>query len=86
LFTCNISKNFIKDLKKIDSSNNKSIRDALEKITDDPYKYSDIILNPNLPDRKTRVGVYRILFDIDKRNKIVNILSVKHRKDVYEKK
>lgn len=48
--------------------------------------------NPRPPDSKKlkgdagyslRVGVYRVLFDIDDKNKIVTIYCIKHRREAY---
>ena len=32
---------------------------------------------------RIRVGVYRVIFEIDDKNKIVKVYKIRHRKDVY---
>ena len=38
----------------------------------------------NRPEYRMRVGDYRILFSIDDINKIVEVIAIGHRKDVYK--
>ncbi|WP_293445030.1 type II toxin-antitoxin system RelE/ParE family toxin [Persephonella sp.] len=38
----------------------------------------------SLVDYRLRVGDYRILFDVDWQNKIIYILKIGHRKDIYD--
>jgi mRNA interferase RelE/StbE len=35
---------------------------------------------------RIRVGIYRILYEIDDDRKIVSIYKIEHRKDIYKKK
>ena len=50
-----------------------------------PLEHAKKLKNPNLGTYRFRVGDYRIIFDIDNQNniKILLILRIKHRKDVY---
>ncbi|OGI20858.1 MAG: hypothetical protein A3B68_10035 [Candidatus Melainabacteria bacterium RIFCSPHIGHO2_02_FULL_34_12] len=32
---------------------------------------------------RIRVGVYRVIYEIDDRNKIVTVYKIRHRKDIY---
>ncbi len=36
-----------------------------------------------LADFRLRVGNFRILFDVDEENKVIHILKIGHRKEVY---
>lgn len=77
----------------------KNIQKELDKISDSDYKriYEKILqmeLNPRLigsiklsdsNEYRVRVGVYRILYEIDDKAKKVFIFKVEHRKDVYRK-
>lgn len=83
MFEVKIGKSFSKELKKIDTRYHQSIREAIDSLKEDPYSKTENIKNPNLPDRKTRDGVYRILFNINKKGKIIEVRAVKHRKDIY---
>ena len=38
----------------------------------------------NRPEWRVRVGTYRVLYQIDDKNKTVTIASVSHRRDVYK--
>ena len=38
----------------------------------------------NRPEWRIRIGDYRILYQIDDRNRTVTIMTVRHRRDVYK--
>lgn len=55
-------------------------------------KLKELILNPFSPDSKklvgkqgyrVRVGDYRVIYEVDKANKLIAIIKVAHRKEVY---
>ena len=71
----------LKEFNKLDKSIKERIKEKLKKLENTPelgkpLKYSNFW--------SLRVGNYRAIYEIDKSNKKVLILSVKHRKDVYE--
>lgn len=68
----------------IDKQYHSAIKATLEDLATDPIKKSSKVKNPNLPARKVRSGDYRILFDLDMENKIIQVKVIKHRSDVYE--
>ena len=48
-----------------------------------PIGYKKLI---NSNDFRIRVGVFRVLYEIDDKEKIVSIYRVEHRKEVYKKR
>ena len=46
-----------------------------------PYPQSKALKGDN--KRRLRVGDYRVVYFVDEQQKIITILSVRHRKDVY---
>ena len=73
----------IKDLKKIDKIWQKRI---LNKITtvlvDDPYSGKKLVGNLS-PYYRLRVGNYRVIYEVIEDEVVVEVIKVKHRKEVY---
>jgi len=81
-----IPKSFKKQLKKIDPKFLQGIRKLIENLKEDPYSKSTKTKDTNLPERKTRKGKFRILFDINKDKKEVSIKAIDMRDAVYKPK
>ncbi len=73
------------EIDSIDGSIKKIIKRAIEdKLMTDPLKFG-LPLRRNLFGLfKLRVGDYRIIYKIEKAEVVVLVISVGHRKDVYE--
>ena len=72
-----------KDLDKLDSVTKKRIAKKLQYFLehDDPLVYARHLVNSKIGDYRFRVGHYRIAFDVD--GDILQVISIKHRKDIY---
>ena len=71
-----------KDLTKKDKQLKERIIKSIEKLRDNPY--SGKPLSYDLSGlRSLRVGKYRVIYKIDEKNRIIWLISVGHRKDVY---
>jgi len=55
-------------------------------LSKNPFEYARKLTDSRLGTYRFRVGVYRVIFDKDKKGNIciLMILRVKHRKEVYE--
>ncbi len=71
-----------KELKKIKASSKTAIRLVLEEIREDPNLGKPLTKDLN-KKFSYRVGVYRIIYKVNSKDKIVNILSAGHRATVY---
>ena len=72
-----------KDLRRIDRKWQKKILEAIEKkLSNDPYS-GKRLLGDWSPLFRYRVGDYRIIYDIDEDKIIIEVIRVRHRKDVY---
>ena len=77
-----VAKNDIPDLPKTARS---MIKKAIEeRIMVDPIGFGKPLRYSLRGHRRLRVGDYRIVYRIDPADKIVIIVAIKHRKDVYE--
>ncbi len=71
-------KNLPKDIK------NKAIKEILNlKNNPFPLKVRKIMGTKNC--YRLKVGDYRIVYEVDAKEKIINIFRIRHRKDVYKK-
>lgn len=71
-----------KELKNLSKTHQLSIGHILEELKDDPFIGKP--LTRELTNRFSyRIGVYRIIYKINKNDKIVYILTVGHRSTVY---
>jgi mRNA interferase RelE/StbE len=73
----------IKDLKKLDKTWQKKIIQTIETtLTTQPYSGKKLV--GNLSDYfRIRVGDYRIIYEIFDDVVMVEVIKIKHRKDVY---
>ena len=71
-----------RDVKKLDRVAKKKIEKRIETYSKKPLFYARKLLDPRIGTYRWRVGNYRIVFDMDKRN--IVILRVRHRREVYK--
>ena len=73
----------IKDLSKIDDSTKDRIGKKLKEFSIDPLSHARKLSDPVIGQYRFRVGVYRIVFDIE--DETIIVLRVGHRKKIYKK-
>ena len=69
-------------LRKCDATVSSRIVKKVDSIKDYPLTYLDYY--PNLKIYKLRIGDWRVLMDIDQKNKALEILFVDHRSRIYK--
>ena len=73
-----------KDLRKIDRFQIKRIDAAILNLEDSPYPVGvKQLIADNVAQYRIRVGDYRVLYDVEEKNKTVLIHRIGHRKDIY---
>lgn len=77
------SRSALKQLKKLDRSVAKRIADAVDKLHLDPHRVVSRIVNS--PYFRLRVGNYRVLVDIHRKELRVLVVKVGHRETVYDR-
>jgi mRNA interferase RelE/StbE len=72
-------------LDKLDKSDQKRIIKKLVeiKVADNPYRYFEPL--KGVSARKARAGNYRIIADVDVKNKTIYVLTIGHRREIYRK-
>ena len=74
-----------KDLKPISKSDKEKIRSAIEsKLSSNPIEFGKPLQYSLKGLRRLRVGDYRVIFQIDQSNKIVLVIKIGHRREIYE--
>ena len=84
MFDIKYAKSVKKDLKKINQKQLKSIKKAIEGLRGFPdiSNIKKLTAHP-LADYRLRVGEYRVLFDIEWEERVIYILKIGHRKEIY---
>jgi len=82
-------KRAIEDLSKLPFGTRNRIANKIKffRQQKDPLKYAKKLTNPLFGTYRFRIGNYRAIFDIDAKGiiKILLIVTIKHRKDIYRK-
>jgi mRNA interferase RelE/StbE len=84
MYSLQFKKSFTKDLLKLPSSLDNKLKKLFEFIKLNPYEKS-IKLKGFEHIYRLRLGDYRLLFKIEDKEKIVTILAIGHRKDIYKR-
>lgn len=71
-----------KELSKLDQRLSKRLLEKIQKLGNDPYGQDSQKLAGGRGYR-IRLGGYRIVYIIDKSNKLVTIIKIGHRREVY---
>ena len=76
----------LKSLKEIPKSDNERIISALEELALDPDRKTNVKRLNNHPDAifRLRVGSYRVLYDKHDAVRIIAVIDIGHRKNIYE--
>ncbi|MBS3078514.1 type II toxin-antitoxin system RelE/ParE family toxin [Candidatus Pacearchaeota archaeon] len=70
------------DLNKLEIGIKQRIWDKLQQCKENPFRFLDHLENIN--GFKLRVGEYRLIVDVDTTSKIIKIIKLGHRKNIYE--
>ncbi|MBU2053209.1 MAG: type II toxin-antitoxin system RelE/ParE family toxin [Nanoarchaeota archaeon] len=76
-------KRALQDLNKLSESIKERIWNKLQQCKENPFRYLKPLIQ--IKGFKLRVGDYRVIIDIKEKIKILQILKVGHRKNIYHK-
>jgi mRNA interferase RelE/StbE len=82
LYSVRIKRSAEKEMDSLPASVFNRIAEAIRALASDPRPHGSRKLR-GLEQYGLRVGAYRILYTVDDTNRIVEIIAVGHRKDVY---
>jgi len=83
MYTLRLSRQAEKYIKKQDRTQAKRLRDAIDKIKEDPH--IDEFLTNHENEYKFRVGDYRILYDVNETEVIISVVKVMSRGQSYKR-
>ena len=72
-----------RDIRKIDKQEIKRIVESIKSLEENPFPKQSKKLKGSESSYRLRIGDYRILYEVDIQNKIVEIFHIRHRKDAY---
>ena len=75
------TKTAFKDIQKLDKVVQKRIGKKIKLYSKNPFAQARKLIDPSIGKYRWRIGNWRVVFDLDK--KIIVILKVGHRKEVY---
>ena len=78
-----IEKTAERDLKKLPAADFERIIPHLKSLAEDARPPGSHKISGTEHDRRIRVGTYRIIYELNEKEKVVSILRVRHRREVY---
>ncbi|VAW36122.1 hypothetical protein MNBD_CHLOROFLEXI01-3865 [hydrothermal vent metagenome] len=82
MYEVRILRRALKDIAKLPQNYIRLVSQHIEKLAENP-RPQDVKKLRGRSDYSLRVGVYRVLFDIDDESKVVTVYRVKHRREAY---
>ncbi len=80
-----IKKSAFKEIQKLDKSSVPHIFQKIESLSHNPRPTQAIKIKGSQNSYRLRVGVYRIIYQINEKDKMVIVFAVGHRKDIYRR-
>ncbi len=81
MYELKFDKRAIDFLNKLEKKDKERIWNKLQECKEDPFRYLEHL--ENIEGYKLRVGDYRIIFDIESTIKILNVVKIGSRKNIY---
>jgi mRNA interferase RelE/StbE len=82
MYELKFDKKAIHFLNKLEKKDKERIWNKLQECKVEPFRYLKHL--ENIEGYKLRVGEYRIILDVDNEVKVLRILKMGHRKNIYE--
>ena len=82
-YTITWRKSTKKDLRKIPEGDVLEILAAVEALAGNPFPIGSMKLSGTQDVHRIRVGKYRVIYDVQGKELVVEVIRVAHRKDVY---
>lgn len=73
----------IKELKTLPKKQIKLIINKIDSLSRNPFPHGNVKLTNSENSYRIRIGVYRVIYSVFKKILTIEIVRVKHRKDVY---
>lgn len=77
------TKHALRDIKRLDEVVQRRLKSSLERFGENPLQFAEKLTDPIMGGYRFRMGSYRIIVDIDTQNKVVFVLRIGHRREIY---
>ena len=84
IYTVKISKQFKKDFAKLDAITQSRVLLVLESMRGKPLENSKKLINVKVGIYRRRIGDFRLRYDIIKKEHVLILYRIRHRKEVYK--
>ncbi len=82
-FTIQFSKRALDDLKSIDKKQANKILEKIKGLAKSPRTAANVISLQGSNGFRLRVGDYRVIFSIDGKKLVIDVVTIGHRREVY---
>lgn len=83
MFEILLTETFAKEFKKLETALRERIKKKIQTVRQEPFLYFERLSGQEL--FKLRIGKYRIIAEINSIKKTITLLSIGHRKNIYDK-
>jgi mRNA interferase RelE/StbE len=80
-----LSSSFERDIRKLPNTVVARVMAKARTLADDPFPQGVKKLHGKEDTYRLRVGDYRVVYSVDTRAKVVDLIYARHRKDIYRK-
>ncbi len=82
-YTITFARSARKELEALDATTVNRIFPKIENLSQNPRPHKCVELQGKGNLWRIRIGVYRVIYAVDDRKKLIYIIAVRHRKDAY---
>ena len=82
-YSISIRSKALKELAKLPKKQQIAISKAIKALADEPFPHGHKKLQGNLEGYRIRVGDYRVVYNVVRHELIIDVIRIRHRKDVY---
>ncbi|MEM8525498.1 MAG: type II toxin-antitoxin system RelE/ParE family toxin [Bacteroidota bacterium] len=79
-----IKRKALKEIERLPKQYISKVRETIDQLEENPYPNGHRKLVGSLNDYRIRVGDYRIIYSVFEKELLVEVIRVRHRKDVYK--
>ena len=83
MYEVHLERSAERDLKRLSAEDFERVVASIRALADDPRPSGCRKLSGSRTDWRIRVGDYRVLYEVEDKDKVVNVMRVRHRREAY---
>ena len=83
MYEVHLERSAERDLKRLSAEDFERVVASIRALADDPRPSGCRKLSGSRTDWRIRVGDYRVLYEVEDNDKVVNVMRVRHRREAY---